>query len=296
MRSMMSAVIDFLLPSLALRRKSLERAIALLQVTQADRDRSVQAALDQAKREIQVLDGRLNDARLDHHQKKVVAPSLLLNIDHLPQIGSTAPISEEGLYAAFEKIYYDSATVAVNQRVYMPFLPIAKGKGAIDLGSGRGEFMQILTEFGWKPIGFDLNTVQCEIARAKGLSVSCIDLIEGLDAAKNESVDLITALQVVEHMSPAAVKRVLKRSNEVLVPKGKIIVETVNPLSPYALSHFWLDETHVRPVCSYWIEFYLSQYGFTEIQTLYQDPVPTEWRTDSVLSNYSNYAVIATKP
>ncbi len=257
---------------------------------------------------LNALSAVLNDLLTAHHHtyekvKQVafrfdgpIAPLHLEQINHLPAVDLTKVRTDATRYAAFERIFYDSATVEVNQQVYLEHLPTQVQRTALDLGCGRGEFLKILAQQGWSGVGFDSNSAQCAIAANKGLHVKCEDLFTGLTQIEGNSVGLVSALQVVEHMPPDAIRTLIQKSFEVLVSGGRVIVETVNPLSPFALSHFWLDETHVRPVNAYWLEFCLSELGFTDIKTLYQSLVPMQWRSDSTLSNYANYAVIATKP
>jgi 2-polyprenyl-3-methyl-5-hydroxy-6-metoxy-1,4-benzoquinol methylase len=224
-----------------------------------------------------------------------VPESTLVRVNRFENWVENQNQDDSARYAAFERFFYDSAVVEAGQAIYLQHLPQSSGD-ALDLGCGRGEWMSTLSNAGWRTKGVDSNRVQCNLAESRGLKVNCGDLFAELGATPSNSIDLVTALQVIEHMSPQSAVRLIADCFRVLRPGGTLIIETVNPLCMFAMAHFWLDETHVRPVVSYWVEFTAASVGFNDIQTLYQSLVPIEWRHVSHLANYFNYAVIARRP
>jgi 2-polyprenyl-3-methyl-5-hydroxy-6-metoxy-1,4-benzoquinol methylase len=304
MRNFIERVLCYLLPKWTQRIAALEAndqqhaALALGQSIQLGEVVQAQKVAAERLNQLQIVSHEAHErvVQFTRHLDESIPTSLVMEIKHLPVPDPMQHRSDAMRYAAFESIYYETGAVAQNQRIYLDYLPANVVRSVVDLGCGRGELLKILSDAGWSGVGFDSNSVQCQIAAGKGLNVQCKDLFEGANTVDVASVGLVTALQVVEHMPPEAIKHLIQKCDEMLVSGGRVILETVNPLSPFAMSHFWLDETHVRPVNAYWLEFCLAEQGFTEIKTVYQSPVPKAWRIDNNLSNYGNYAVIATKP
>jgi hypothetical protein len=54
--------------------------------------------------------------------------------------------------------------------------------------------------------------------------------------------------QVVEHLPPAALVRVAAARRREARPGGLLVAETINPLSPLALRHYFADLTHAQPL------------------------------------------------
>jgi SAM-dependent methyltransferase len=118
----------------------------------------------------------------------------------------------------------------------------------LDVGCGRGEFMELLRERGIDSRGVDLNEAMVEVCRAKGLDVTHGDALEYLRAADERSVPAIFAAQFIEHLPADSVVELMKLAEAKLVPGGTAIFETVNPHSPSAMKAFWVDPTHHHPL------------------------------------------------
>ena len=58
----------------------------------------------------------------------------------------------------------------------------------------------------------------------------------------------IFAAQVVEHLPPPALVRLLELAARKLRPGGVLVAETINPLSPLALRNYFADLTHAQPL------------------------------------------------
>ena len=143
----------------------------------------------------------------------------------------------------------------------------------LDIGCGRGEFLELLRERGsTEAKGIDLSGECVAICRAKGLQAETADLFSYLAReVEPGSLDGIYCAQVVEHLPPARLPEMLRLAAEALRPGGRILLETPNPacLAIFA-THFYLDPTHRRPVPSPLLAFYLEECGFGKIcvQTL----------------------------
>ena len=79
----------------------------------------------------------------------------------------------DGFYRAFEDLHRGSRElIKGRQRVYAPFIaPLQQHYGhvpAIDLGCGRGEWLELLTEAGFDAQGVDLDDGKLEDCRTRG--------------------------------------------------------------------------------------------------------------------------------
>jgi SAM-dependent methyltransferase len=140
----------------------------------------------------------------------------------------------------------------------------------LDVGCGRGEFLELLREAGVEGMGVDLSLDLVTTARAKGLKVDHGDGIAYLRNLKPSTLSGIMAAQVVEHMSPRALIDFLAAARRALRGSGTIILETVNPESLYALANWYtMDLTHVQPVHPRTLSFLAKQAGFEQIEIVY---------------------------
>jgi len=127
------------------------------------------------------------------------------------------------------------------------------------------------------------------------------DALEYLQGCPPGSLAGVFMLQVVEHLEPDSMRRVLKAIVAALSPGGKVIIETINLRHPLAFQGFYADPTHTRPVADDYLEFLLEWEGLTALHKILTMPVSPDGSAPLVGSIdesrvYYNYAVIATKP
>jgi O-antigen chain-terminating methyltransferase len=143
-----------------------------------------------------------------------------------------------------------------------------------DLGCGRGEFLEALAAEGVKGVGCDANPVMAARAKEKKLAVDAADLFSWLAARPDGSLGGITAFQVVEHLPPASLFDLVELAARKLASGGRVLFETVNPESVYAMRWFWMDLTHVRPVPAPSLAQLLRANGFRDVSVDFRSPVP----------------------
>ncbi|MHB8056206.1 MAG: class I SAM-dependent methyltransferase, partial [Candidatus Aminicenantales bacterium] len=189
-------------------------------------------------------------------EKKLPTPALL---------GPILEPLEDWRYLRFENRFRGPSAEIRKQQI--SFLnDFSAGGRILDLGCGRGEFLELLAEKGFRPEGVDLNAEMIGVCRDKGLSVERADLLENLAAREDASLDGIFSSQVVEHLSPAALRRVIELAFAKLRPDGRLLIETVNPLSVFALVHiYFLDMTHRTPVHPQALQFLMEAAGFSAV-------------------------------
>ncbi|MCU0235784.1 MAG: class I SAM-dependent methyltransferase [Acidobacteria bacterium] len=172
-------------------------------------------------------------------------------------------------YADFEKRFRgDSEEIAARLSRYLPLFPA--GGEVLDIGCGRGEFMALLQQGGRRPLGLDLSDSMLEEARARGLVCLKADALEFLAARPPASLDGIFSSQVIEHFEPGYLRRVVAESFRVLRPGAVLLLETINPLSLFALSRiYFLDPTHQRPLHPEYMRYLLEASGFSAVEVLF---------------------------
>lgn len=207
-------------------------------------------------------------ARLQDQLGRLLA---VLEDGRLPTPAQTASVYEplvDWRYLRFENRFRGSAAEIRKQQIsFLDNFP--EGGRILDLGCGRGEFLELLAEKGFRPEGVDLNTEMIGLCRDKGLAVEQADLLEHLAARPDASLDGIFSSQVVEHLSPAALRRMIELAFAKLRPDGRLLIETVNPLSVFALVHiYFLDLTHRTPVHPQALRFLMEAAGFADVAVL----------------------------
>ncbi|MEI9813313.1 MAG: methyltransferase domain-containing protein [Acidobacteriota bacterium] len=155
---------------------------------------------------------------------------------------------------------------------YIEFFAGTEGE-ILDIGCGRGEFLEAARDAGLRARGVDLSQESVEECHAKGLDAECVDLFAYLDAASEASIAGVYCSQVVEHLTPASVARFIDLLGRKLRPGAKVAIETPNPecLAIFA-THFYIDPTHTRPVPPVLLGFYFEEAGFGAVRVEYLEP------------------------
>jgi O-antigen chain-terminating methyltransferase len=181
-------------------------------------------------------------------------------------------------YAGFEDRFRGAeADIKERQRIYVPFFEDASS--VVDLGCGRGEFLELLREHGVTAQGVDLDLDMVLLCRDKGLDVVREDVFAHLAARPDESVGGIFSAQFIEHLPPSRVAELVKLCHRKLVPRGSLVLETPNPacLMVFADS-FYRDFSHVQPIHSDTMKFLLEATGFREVEVKTLAPVDPSMR------------------
>ncbi|WP_412851517.1 class I SAM-dependent methyltransferase [Ectothiorhodospira shaposhnikovii] len=215
------------------------------------------------------------------------------------------PAAQDNFYRVFEDRFRGSREL-IKQRVlvYLPFVqPIAKrypGVSVLDLGCGRGEWLEVLKETGIPAEGVDQDAGMLEAAQLEGLSIQQGDALAYLLQQRESSRICISLMHVVEHIPFEMLRAIVKEARRVLVPQGILIMETPNPENYTVGScNFYMDPTHRNPLPPPLLAFVPEYYGFERVKVLrLQEPdgmrTRDEFKVEDFLTGISpDYAVLA---
>lgn len=179
-------------------------------------------------------------------------------------------------YAGFENRFRGSEEDIRKQQAEYTSL-FQKGGKVLDLGCGRGEFLDLLRDRGVEGEGVDLNSAMIDACIDKGLDCRKGDILEQLSEAPDGSLGGVFSSQVVEHLPPAYLRKLIETAYAKLAPGGRIVLETVNPTSVFALVQiYFLDLSHEKPIHPLALKFLLESSGFTEVEVRYSTPLGDE--------------------
>jgi 2-polyprenyl-3-methyl-5-hydroxy-6-metoxy-1,4-benzoquinol methylase len=151
-------------------------------------------------------------------------------------------------------------------------------RDVLDIGCGRGEFLEAVRDAGIRARGIDLNEESVALCKSKGLDAEVADLFAYLPALAGQSLGGIYCAQVIEHISPERLPEMIRLLSSTMAPGSIAAFETPNPecLAIFA-SHFYIDPTHTRPVPSGLLAFYLEEAGFGHIEVRQLEPAVESW-------------------
>ena len=213
----------------------------------------------------------------------------------------------DDFYRTFEDKHRGSRELIKSRlRVYLPFVEPLKyldpDARALDLGCGRGEWLELTKELGLNAHGIDLDDGMLLACKELDLSVETGDAISYLEKLADESQTVVSAFHVVEHITFEQLQLLVSEAIRVLKPGGLLIMETPNPENiVVATRNFYLDPTHQRPIPPELLSFLPEFYGFSRIKIIrLQESKDLINRADltlqDVLSGASpDYAVVAQK-
>ncbi|EGR2496926.1 SAM-dependent methyltransferase [Vibrio cholerae] len=213
----------------------------------------------------------------------------------------------EKFYRAFEDKYRGSRELIKERlEVYLsfvkPLLESHQDAKAVDLGCGRGEWLELLTQQGVDVTGIDLDKGMLEACHALGLPVIEGDALKYLADLPNESQSIISSFHMVEHISFEQLGTLVSEALRVLKPGGLLIMETPNPENILVSTrNFYLDPTHVRPIPPLLLSFVTEFSGFGRVKVLrLQEPKHLADKADITLFDIftgasPDYSIVAQK-
>ncbi|MGO9773506.1 MAG: methyltransferase domain-containing protein [Roseiarcus sp.] len=137
----------------------------------------------------------------------------------------------------------------------------------VDIGCGRGEFLEVLGQDNFLAIGVDSNVIQLDSARRHGAAVVHADALEYLRGIEDESVLAVTGIHVVEHIPFPDLVCLMQQVIRVLKKGGIALFETPNPRNLIVgATTFYLDPTHIRQLPPEVMKVLFETVGFEQIE------------------------------
>lgn len=220
------------------------------------------------------------------------------------------PDNFDQFYLEFENKFRGSMDdIKSRLRVYLPYvqqtIQETKLNRVLDIGCGRGEWLELLREQNISGIGVDMNVDMVEKCQIRGLDAWCGDAVAYLRALPQSSVSVITGFHIIEHLPFPAMIAMIDAAFNALTENGIVIFETPNPenLSVGACS-FYYDPTHLNPIVPGFAEFAVLQRGFRAAEIVRLHPRDNEklvdtsevaQRLNELVYGAQDFAVIAKK-
>jgi predicted TPR repeat methyltransferase len=185
----------------------------------------------------------------------------------------------DALYFSFENRFRGSRDeIKDRARFYLPFLEKAKigseSRPILDLGCGRGEWLELLRENGLTATGVDSNETMVAQCKERQLNVTQADALEFLRNLPDKSQGAVTGLHIIEHLPLEKLVGLLGETLRVLQPEGLAIFESPNCKNLLVgASTFHIDPTHRRPIYPETAQFLLEIQGFERVTLEYLSPI-----------------------
>jgi 2-polyprenyl-3-methyl-5-hydroxy-6-metoxy-1,4-benzoquinol methylase len=241
-----------------------EKALSRLKVDHILLERRVAVLLEEARR-------RLPEP-MSQQQLQVFASEHMHRLD--------------ALYVSFEDQFRGTREdIKARFQVYLPLLKEAmlgsEQVPILDVGCGRGEWLELLQEEGLRAQGIDLNRVLVEACRSHGLTVAEGEAIAYLSTMPPNSLGAVTGFHIIEHLPFDRLIALLDETVRVLKPGGVAIFETPNPENILVGScNFYLDPTHRNPLPSSMVKFIAEARGLCRVEIMNLHPYPESYRVE----------------
>jgi SAM-dependent methyltransferase len=205
--------------------------------------------------------------------KREMERSLAPSAPHAPNAPHAPHAIDSYKYVGFEDRFRGSRE-EIRERL-QAYVPLFAGRtDVLDVGCGRGEFLDLLREAGVGARGLDTNHEMIEVCRARGLDVVEGDLVGYLSDLPDASLGGLIAVQVVEHLEASYLMRALDVAYHKLRPGSPIVLETINPASWFAFfSSYIRDLTHQRPIHPDTLQYLLTASGFQKARVAFSAPL-----------------------
>lgn len=214
-------------------------------------------------------------------QNLILSAKEQINIQNQPLLQEIVSLENKQLelfYIAFENKFRGSrADIKQRQAYYLPYIKEVisnQNDEVLDVGCGRGEWLELLKENNILAKGVDLNSLMIDETLSLGLDAKVQDAIAYLKSLEDETLSVISGFHIVEHLPFEVLVTLFDESLRVLKSKGMIIFETPNPENIFVGScSFYTDPTHINPLPPTTLQFLAQNRGFKDVQIHRLHPV-----------------------
>lgn len=213
-----------------------------------------------------------------------VSDSVALRRDTVVSSEPLIKTQNDRFYVEFEALFRGQrADIKQRLQVYLPYLahissqPKKDRLMVIDVGCGRGEWLELLDEHDIPAMGVDMNAAMVDACLAQGLLARCADAIACLREQTPGSVGAVTGFHIIEHLPFEQLLALFDAALQALCPGGVLIFETPNPENlKVGACNFYFDPTHLNPIVPQVAEFMAKQRGCSHAQILRLHPYPDD--------------------
>ena len=247
-----------------------------LSLSMAEKSRHVDIAIQQLRAENSHQHARIS-ILLEGVRKKAAVSSTELQPVQLSDEDSHAL---DGFYMALEDRFRGSRIEIEDRlRFYLPLLDKyeigTQRMPILDLGCGRGEWLEILSEAHLDAYGVDTNRIFIAQCTERGLRVTEEDALRHLRSLPDSRLGAVTGFHIIEHLPLDILIKLIDETVRVLKPGGLAIFETPNPQNVLVGSHnFYIDPTHRHPIPCLTAQFLLEARGLCDVEILQLHPYP----------------------
>lgn len=153
--------------------------------------------------------------------------------------------------------------------------PINKDARILDMGCGKGGFIQVALEYGYSNIlGVDVSDEDVSFAHEMGIhQVKQGEIVEYLNLTESETFDVVLYLDVIEHFIRPEILTILKESYRILKPGGVIIIHVPNAEGFFGSRIRYSDITHEQAFTSKSLSQILTYSGFKSFKCFEDKPL-----------------------
>jgi SAM-dependent methyltransferase len=187
-------------------------------------------------------------------------------------LDGTCPGLSDDFYYAFEENYRGNRDLVKSRlNFYLPYVErtkeIAASQGFLDIGCGRGEWLDILKENNIPAHGIDINVHMIHETRSRGLKTEKAGILDYLRRLPDGVLSGISGFHIVEHLPFPVLNAMLSEAWRTIAPGGVLILETPNPENLLVgACNFYVDPTHRRPIPPPALAFMMYRAGFKEYE------------------------------
>lgn len=189
-------------------------------------------------------------------------------------------------YFAFEnKFRGTEKQIKQNQNQYIKYFE--NKSNVLDIGCGRGEFLELLAKNNINCKGIDVYEEFTDYCLDKGLVVEKSDALDFIEKEKDNSLGGIFMGQVVEHLSEDYLFSLLEKCYEKMENGAYFVAETPNPTNLTTFTNsFYLDPSHIKPIHPESFKFMLEHVGFREVEVIFTETSKPTYKLPLINSAY----------
>ncbi|MEQ9667146.1 class I SAM-dependent methyltransferase [Coleofasciculus sp. G2-EDA-02] len=251
----------------------------------------------------QLINSFLDEAKIRLHEP--------FNPDQLQALVNEEKGLFDAFYVAFEDQFRGSREEILDRlKVYLPRMAEAKigsqDSPILDIGCGRGEWLELLRDAGYVAQGLDINQIMLDQCKTRELDVIEGDALTYLQSQPDGSLGAVTGFHLIEHLPFPVLMNVIEESVRVLKSGGLVLFETPNPQNVLVGTHnFYLDPSHLKPLPSALVKFMLEHGGLAQVDIINLHPYDESFelsgsqvaeRFNEYFYGSQDYAVIGYKP